>query len=356
MSSAKHSNRHYTQVAVEASYGSQTTALPTVDTSASFHTHEPPEVTGAYQFDGALEGEGSPGGSTRPNIGTSGRNGSVSLVHRFRRPTAAYAATVLPEVFRAARGHGLSATFNATGGSAAGPLWTLAPQRTAHTSVAVDAYLHGELEHLYGVYFGGLEIAFAAGKVPVWTLSGQGIRSLPIDSAVPALDYVAANRDYAKFITTGATLPAMSINVGGTAVHLNVREGTWKSERPVEERLTSAVQTEAGLGHPGFSLGNEVATFEGVVEATTRTGITAFPYSTATAFEPTRLYEAGSSFNCTIRAGTEAGGFRIVGGAACFTEDATRDVAGNIALWNVKIRFNANQDTAADAYFITAGA
>lgn len=347
---AKQRNRHFTQVGVETAYADHgSTAYATADTSFSFHTRAQPTVTPGYQFDGALEGEGSPGGNSRPNIATQGRWAAVELPFYFRSPTATYSSSVIPDALRACRGHGLSASFS-TG------TWTLAPQRSAHTSVGVDVYADAEREILCGVFFQKLAIAYQAGRVPEWTLSGQGVRAIPTDTAVPTLGYQAFSRDYATYVNTGSGSTPLSLTVGGNSCTMLIREGTFTSERPIEERMSGQESGESGLAHPGFVLGNEVATFEGIVEAASR--VTTTPFASGANISPTHIYEAGNAFTVNIQSGrmTSQHGFRIASAAssACFEGDVERDGSGAAALWKIKIRFNASTDVANDAYSITA--
>lgn len=342
MSTEKNTNRHYCQVGIESTYGGTTVALPTSDTTYSFHTHEPPTFTNRWQFDGNLDGQAAPGGSPYPNIIPYGRARDFSLVSRFRKPSSTYSASVFPEVLTAARGHGYGATFS----SSPTPRWTLAPQRSGFSSLAVDGYVHGELEHVYGAYLSSLTIEAEGAAPPVWTFEGSGIANATTDASVPSIGYPAVDRLLQRAVY-GST-PVLTLTKGGQTPPLRVRSFRFRSERPVEERMTGTTAE-----HPGFALGNDVVTLECVVEAMLVTGVTSTPWMATSSgrFNPRALYEAGETFTATLTVG--ALGFTITSSTnACFTGEPERDAAAPIALWNLAMRFNATSEVNADSHTI----
>lgn len=345
----KLTTRHFTQLKVEASYAAETATLPTTDSSLAFHTHEEPQTSLAWQFDGNLEGEGAAGGSTRPHLAPSGRNGEVSLATRFRKTSATYTASVKPMVVDALRVAGYNAAFTA------GPpaTWTMTPLRAGYASGAVDVYKHGEVEHFFGVYFNRVEIAAEGPTVPVWTFAGRGIANRPADASVPSVGYPAYERSLAKAI--GASVATLQLTSGAQTVALKSRSFNFVAERPIEELVNQGVTAGTGAQHPGFDIGNEVVTLETVVEARVRATASASPYAVGAsgAFDPSAMLENAQplSLALTIRTSGQPH-FTLSGATVSLAAEPERDGAGPTALWRLRFQCNASADHLADSHSI----
>lgn len=351
MSVVKHRNTHFTQVEVESSYASSTTQLSTADTTRALYTHEEPEVTLAWAFDGNIDAENQPGGSRLANIAPAWRKADYALATRLREPGSAYSSTESAPIGRLLRGHGLSATYSATSSLGAGPGWTYAPQRSGFSSIAADFYVGGECYHTYGGYISSVEVSASGAGVPEWRFTGQGIAIRPVDSATPGVGFATGEqRSYAKSVATAST-NVLTIT-SPAAYTLKCREWTWRSERPIEERLDTASLATA---HPGFMLGNETATLTCLVEAPGR--YTVNPYISGVLFDPAYLYENATTLAMALTIGTVSGrnGFRIAGSTVSLTAEPKPTKVGSIACWELEFAYNASTPMSADTYSILLG-
>jgi hypothetical protein len=342
-------NKHAVYLEVEASgYGVTSAPVSTTDGTRLLHTHEPPETPAEeWQFDGALEGEGSPGGSRLPRITPVGRHGAFTLRTRHKPPTAGYGASTYSRLIHALRGHGYGLTYSAT----PSPNIVLAPARSSYASLAVNIYKHGERKQFIGAHLNRVAVSSQGPTVPVWELQGRGIAIRGETVACPTNGYGSETRSYAKSTPPAAGTPVLRLTAGGQTATLRVREWEFTSEREMTERMTGAETNENGLRHAGFALGNDVVSLSCLVEARTRDTSSPYVDTTTGQFDPALLFENASSVALALSVGTlSANGFSLAAAQASLVSDAELEVEGVLPLWRLNFELCASDAHLADTH------
>lgn len=247
-----------------------------------------------YAFDGSVGRANAtlaPARKTTPN----GRSRKFSFKVLPKGAGTAYtSAAVLPpnQVHRALKAAGYVATFTTD-------RWVYAPSPAGltYTSLTVEEYMQGERYAMAGVL---LDLSMEAGDtgVPIWTFSGAGTASLPVDASFPTMVYQAPT-----------VLPPVASGVTctiGSFITADVKSMSYQRGRQFESNARLR-QTVAGA-HLGFVPGSVMPTITLEVDKTALVGT---PFHTSGGFDAENLRASADVHTLSYIVGAANNGWRI---------------------------------------------
>jgi hypothetical protein len=285
--------------------------------------------TPEYAHDGSRNGSGPGTGGQWKKVKKSGRSGKAQFTSEAQGSGTGNVyngTTILPSLHTWLRTCGHSATLDVSGGAGNAKL-VYAPISTGLVSGAFEMYSMGQMERLSAAY-GTMGFSFEGPVVPAWNFEYQGLLSLPVDVALPAITYPNVAVDPAKAESVVLTLNGWA---GGVIKSCSFTQGL-----PFTARLN-----DNSTGHAGFSYGRRQPKLEITLEAV--------PLTT---FDPYALEDAQTAFAVSFQVGTVQ--FRRWKFSAANAQVSVQEEEdGPTALWHLTLDLAPSSPTADDDYAVT---
>lgn len=261
------------------------------------------------------------------------------LPFRSRPSGVAYSASVVPSGHRMLQAGGLVATGSFGAGT---ETWTYTPSPAGltYTTLSAELYTAQEKWAIAGL-IGSLKFDAPDTKPPIWTLVGaQGIPTLPVDSAMPAITY--------PDITILPPLSSsIALTIGSlTSANVVVYNHSFDFQRQLKPRVAQS-------GSGGY-LGSVPGDFNPilVVEIERTAAVVGAPYTSSTAIDPIRLKNSGQVLALTLVKGSTQYFKETINFPQCQVIDVKPSNQDAIPTWKITFRANNSTPSANDSFSI----
>lgn len=292
------------------------------------------------EFSWVADGDLGPSVSALGNVAGVAPSGFMikgDLPFRSRPAGVAYSASVVPSGHRMFKAGGLVAV-GAFGAGTETWTYTPSPAGLTYTTLSNELYTAQEKWAVAGL-IGSLKFDAPDTKPAIWQLAGaQGIPTLPVDAAMPAITYPVVT-----------ILPPLSSSIAltiGSLTSANVV--VYSHSFDYQRQLTPRVAQSGSGGYLGSVPGDFNPIL--VVEIERTAAVTGAPYTSSTAIDPIRLKNSGQVVALTLVKGTAQYFKETINFPQCQVIDVKASNKDAIPTWKITFRAHNSTPSANDSF------